>query len=164
MRLILYQTLEDRGNPEEIEDYGPFICRNKYAWLGLGYYFWDSHIELGHWWGRTTYREYIICKAKGFYDEYCWDLHGNGLHRIEFENICKTIIDAGISTEEDLLVPEVIEFLKKNKQFSYKSIRALGINSISSKINDTQLIIRMQFKKTHFATLDLRPPIQIWAN
>ena len=36
-----YQTLENRSNPDQIEEQGPFLCRHKNAWLGEGYYFWD---------------------------------------------------------------------------------------------------------------------------
>ena len=40
-----YQTLENRNNPDQIEEQGPFLCNRKSAWLGEGYYFWDSFIE-----------------------------------------------------------------------------------------------------------------------
>src|SRR5258706_7403810 len=137
MRLILYQTLEDRNNPDDIEEYGPFKCTSPNAWLGFGYYFWDSHIELGHWWGRLSfYKNYVICKARAIYDEFCWDFQGNGLHRIEFEKICNEMVDSGMTSKENLLVPQVIEFFKSHNKFTYTSIRALGINKHYSKIND----------------------------
>ena len=34
-----YQTLENRNNPDKIEEQGPFLCSHKNAWLGKGYYF-----------------------------------------------------------------------------------------------------------------------------
>jgi len=37
---IIYQTLEDRGNPDEIERNGPFSCNWNNSWLGTGCYFW----------------------------------------------------------------------------------------------------------------------------
>ena len=43
MNRIIYQTVEDRGNPDYVEQHGPFICTNKNAWLGEGYYFWDTN-------------------------------------------------------------------------------------------------------------------------
>ena len=39
-----YHTVEDRDNPDEIEADGPFKCTRGDAWLGPGYYFWDSKI------------------------------------------------------------------------------------------------------------------------
>lgn len=39
MNRIIYQTVEDRENPDYVEQHGPFICTNKNAWLGEGYYF-----------------------------------------------------------------------------------------------------------------------------
>lgn len=52
----LYQTVEDRNNPSEIETEGPFLCVRNNAWLGRGYYFWDTFVELAHWWGNTIYQ------------------------------------------------------------------------------------------------------------
>lgn len=46
MDRILYQTVEDRNNPDDVEQHGPFLCTNKMAWLGHGYYFWDTFINL----------------------------------------------------------------------------------------------------------------------
>ena len=61
-RKVLYQTVEDRGNPKEILNNGPFQCTRS-PWLGNGYYFWDSFIELAHWWGRQGYHgQYVITK------------------------------------------------------------------------------------------------------
>ena len=57
MNRIIYQTVEDRGNPDYVEQHGPFICTNKNAWLGEGYYFWDTIIELAHWWGNLCYKD-----------------------------------------------------------------------------------------------------------
>lgn len=162
MRLILYQTLEDRDNPDYIEDNGPFLCSRSTAWLGYGYYFWDTHEELGHWWGKLNFKhKYVVCKARGTYDEFCWDLQGNGLHRLEFECICNELVNSGITNKESLLVPQVIEYFKKRGKFYYDSIRALGINSIRSKLNDNTVIFRMIFKKDNIAYLDLKPPVQV---
>ena len=41
----IFQTLEDRNNPDEVESQGPFICTNN-PWLGKGYYFWDTFLDL----------------------------------------------------------------------------------------------------------------------
>ena len=60
----LYQTVEDRNNPSEIETEGPFLCVRNNAWLGRGYYFWDTFVELAHWWGNTIYQgKYVVCQS-----------------------------------------------------------------------------------------------------
>lgn len=38
MRKELYQTVEDRDNPDYVLENGPFKCISN-AWLGDGYYF-----------------------------------------------------------------------------------------------------------------------------
>ncbi len=162
MNVTLYQTLQDRRNPQIVEEKGPFACTTPSAWLGHGYYFWDTHEELGHWWGQTVHgNNYMICHAKCIMDNSCWDLHGNGAHRIEFEDICNEMVDAKIATKDQLLVPQVIEFLKKQGLFTYQAIRALGTNSLSAKLADNYVIFRMHFKKGKAAFLDLKPPVQV---
>ena len=163
MELTLYQTLEDRDNPDYIENNGPFSCKTKSAWLGEGYYFWDTHIELGHWWGDTNHKTngYVICRAYGNLDETCWDLHGNGSHRLQFETICKQMIKEGIANPDSILVPNVIAFLKKIRKFPFKAIRALGMGSISLNQTEGSIVFKMKFIESNKSFLDLRPPIQL---
>lgn len=162
MNLKIYQTLEDRDNPDEVEQNGPFETKNNTAWLGYGSYFWDTHIDLAHWWGEIARENnYIIAKADAILDETCWDLHGNGLHRIEFEEICNEIVNTEISSWDRLLVAQVIEFLKRKGEFKYFAIRALATNSISLRFRDDYIIFRMHFRRGNHAFLDLRPPVQI---
>lgn len=162
MNLTVHQTLADFNNPDHVEEYGPFPCDKPNAWLGYGYYFWDTHIELAHWWGEVAYsKQYMICKAKATLDETCWDLHGNGNHRLEFESICVEIVKSGLSTKEKLLVPQVIEFFKRKGSFLYSAIRALGMHSISSRFTDDYVIFRMNFVKHNPAYLDVHPAVQL---
>lgn len=42
---LLYQTVEDRDNPDNIEAEGPFKCTRKDAWLGEYYNNSDGHQE-----------------------------------------------------------------------------------------------------------------------
>jgi hypothetical protein len=167
MDLILYQTLDDKGNPDDVESEGPFICKREHSWLGNGYYFWDAHIELGHWWGELNVRQgfykdgYIICKANAILDSSCWDLYGNGLYRKEFDKICKLLIDENVTTKSKLLVSHVIEYLKKKSLFKYKAIRMLGVNTISS--NSSLYFFRVPFvnHKQNNQYFDVYPPVQI---
>ena len=50
----IYQTLENRDNADEVERDGPFLCNRKNAWLGTGYYFGDTFVELAGGGGRAT--------------------------------------------------------------------------------------------------------------
>ena len=157
----LYQTLEDKDNPDDVERDGPFICDRKDAWLGRGYYFWDTFIELGHWWGNHYYGEsYIICHAICDYDEHekCYDL-----------SIPETIQDFVDTIEamkrrniplDDSTVPSVINYLKSINQFPYIVIRANAMNTI--KANDPYFKrFKIPFQTKYPAYLDLRPPYQL---
>lgn len=171
MEVDLIQTLKDKGNPEQVESDGPFICTRPHAWLGFGYYFWDTHIELGHWWGETTLNNsYIICSANAIIDKTCWDLHNNQKHLMAFSEALDEIVDKEMTTYAKAKVPEVIEYIKKKGMFKYKAIRALGLRSVSSQSNYFQLvnfdqpgqydkIIRFDEKLP--AHLDMLPAIQI---
>ncbi|MCZ8020418.1 MAG: hypothetical protein O9302_08775 [Cyclobacteriaceae bacterium] len=162
MEITLFQTLEDRENPDVIERDGPFQCRFKTAWLGLGYYFWDTHIQLGHWWGRLNYPSgYVICRSSAILDDTCWDLHGNGRHREEFEKTCEELISKKLSTRDSLLVPQVITYLANSKRFPFRAIRALGMESISHNLTDNFVVFRIKFKYDKKSFLDLRPPVQL---
>jgi hypothetical protein len=165
----IYQTLQDRDNIDEIENGGPFLCNWTNAWLGNGYYFWDTHIELAHWWGRTRYlskkKAYVICSAKITRDYKCWDLHGEGNHRLEFINAVEELITAGLFKKEVTRVPQVIEFLKMRNFFTekYDSIRVMGSNSVGiSYKKDTQKVMwRMFFEDDLPGFYEIIPAVQI---
>jgi hypothetical protein len=91
-------------------------------------------------------------------DRYCWDLHGNQRHLLEFKNVCDEIINSGTSTWDKLKVPEVIEFLKRRGIFKYKSIRALGLRSIHQNSDFYHVLF---FEPRLPSVLDLLPPVQI---
>ncbi len=161
MELTLYQTLDDRDNADYVEEWGPFIGK-KSTWLGDGYYFWDASIKLGHWWGEVAWaNNYMICEAIATMDATCWDLHGDGMHRIEFADICEQLIEANLSTRNELLVPDVIEYVKQKGFFEYTSIRALGVNSIRDRFANKDYVFRVPFKKNQAQFLDVIPPVQI---
>ncbi len=166
MTVSLYQTLRDRKNPREIEELGPFCCDYKNAWLGPGFYFWDSHEELGHWWGTIAHKQkghkYVLCAASAQLDSRCWDLHGNGNHRKEYKDICDRLVKEGISKREDLLVFHVIYWaIKKNIlcKLGYEAIRAMGIDTIPHR--EASYTDRMRFAYSKIQYLDLMPPVQV---
>lgn len=158
MGLRLFQTVEDRDNPDEIECQGPFKCI-KNPWLGVGYYFWDTFIELAHWWGKQGYnKNYVICET--FYDnnpDDIFDLVGNTAHLMELKNY----VDILKSTykKKFISVGFVIEHMKKFSSFQYKAIRANAINSASR--DEYLKSQRLKFTQNNISYLELIPPFQI---
>ena len=160
MNRIIYQTVEDRENPDYVEQHGPFICTNKNAWLGEGYYFWDTIIELAHWWGNLCYKDsgYIICQsACDDKLEKVFDLVGRPEHLIEMKR-CSEIITKKWH-KSTVYVPEIIAYLKQFTQFStrYKAIRA---NPLSTLPNSYSQSFLFKFNNRNKAFIDVCPAIQ----
>lgn len=152
----IFQTLQDRDNADHVEKYGPFICTNSKAWLGKGFYFWDSFIENAHWWGEQnrSNRSYIICKSTIDYnDDLCYDLHGNTETLIEFQEMINQFKELKLLTNNSTLV-EIINFLKKRNIFKHPSIRVS-----SQKFNNNQF--QVKYHKKNPSWLELKPLIQI---
>lgn len=131
---IVHQTLEDRNNPDEIEDSGPFKMEIGNPFLGNGYYFWDDHIDLAHWWGRNHIkRDYVICEAQLEVDNTIfYDLVGSRQDMMHFKELIRTL------KLEKLAIGQIIELLKevnsrpdKKGIFPYKVIRAIDISHSS---------------------------------
>ena len=133
----IYQTLEDRGNYQQIEDHGPYFCSLydesgelkkgiKEPWLGEGYYFWDTRIDDARWWGYTIYEQYtkgyVICHT-------CYDQHSSLLFDMVgslamFEDFldCAKVISLERNIKK-VSFPVVLEYLKRKEDFNYKAIR-----------------------------------------
>lgn len=158
----LYQALEDRANPDEIEYNGPFKCIKQNAWLGAGYYFWDTFIDLAHWWGRQGYKgKYVICQAICDNDDNeIFDLVGNTEHLNELHDYIKTLKQYPEFQNKHVTMSIIIEHMKKHSgTFKYNAIRANGINSVNKDffLRDN----RIKFNVGSKAYLDLKPPIQM---
>lgn len=124
-----YQTLEDRDNIDEIETEGPFECTRPNAWLGIGYYFWDSKIEWAISWGENAYNkkgmDFVIGSCIIDLDKDCFDLFGNVGCQQELVKIISEFKESGLIDEnQDLILPNIIEYLKQQGIFPYKSIRS----------------------------------------
>lgn len=156
----LYQTIRNEGSPDFIEKNGPFGCKWENAWLGNGYYFWDTFINLAHWWGsqpRFKPNGYIICQAKCTFDtERCFDLIEPETIEI-FNTFIDRIKEANIIDIDSLTVSKVIAFLKKHTPFNYEAIRVSGHFSV---IND-KYRYKLNFETNKPQYLDLLPPYQI---
>ncbi|MDM1505374.1 hypothetical protein HX089_05270 [Myroides odoratimimus] len=157
--MVLFQTLENRENYDEILSEGPFECNRSDAWLTAGYYFWDSHIELAHWWGNNSYGgKYLITKVKLSNQDEIFDLHNNSSHRDELRYLIKKL-----EKEKELprraKLPDVLLYLRKNGIFNQKGIRMEGKNSFKKWYHNIWGPMKVTIKKEAF--LDLIPPIQV---
>lgn len=126
---ILHHTLQDRDNPDYIEENGPFPVEDyKSAYLGNGYYFWDNHLELAQYWGEKHCKiPYVICQAdfkieNGLF----FDLIGS---RGDLIYLKKMIEELSL---EHLNMGQIVETLKEFNEkpgykgiFPFKAIRAL---------------------------------------
>lgn len=149
----LYQAIKDTGDPDKVENNGPIKCNNDGAWLGNGYYFWDSFEDLAHHWGNTHYDgHYMVCSATSeFHQDDVYDLINNPEHILEFREICKRLE----AKYDEISVPFAIEFLKSIKAYNYKAIRACGVMSFNTF---TQRIV---FSLSHKAFIELLPAWQV---
>lgn len=158
--MVLYQTIEDRNNPDQIEANAPFKCLRKDAWLGHGYYFWDTFIENAHWWGKTNYSQkgYVILKFI-CEDNYVnlFDLHGNMNHVKYFKDIVNLLHKQGL-LNSGTTVAWIIEYLKKHTDFAeqYEAIRIYG--HYSKSLNNTE---KRFFSKNRLHYFELTPAVQL---
>lgn len=154
----LYQTLEDRSNIEDIKNNGPFICKREDAWLGEGYYYWETFLENAHLWGKKIYKKndknYIICLSKINYNNKVYDLEDSST-LYEFNKLNEKLSE--IYPKKNITVPVVLEQLKQSMEFTskYKAIRARTTNDMNCP---TEKIL---FKKNHRAYLNTCPHIQV---
>jgi len=159
---IVYQTLEDLDNPDSIELNGPFKCKFENAWLGRGYYFWESIIENAHWWGTecNSYKDgYVICKASyDSDDELCFNLIDNYEHLSKFKDTIDLMKKKGLY-KSNTTVARVIYYLKDTlKIFNYQAARVYGVHS---KSKDSDYMLNLSFNPNGHQYLDLLPAIQV---
>lgn len=135
--IVGYHTLEDRDNADEVEANGPFICTRKTAWLGDGYYFWDSDLELAHEWGRIGYqlrgKQYLICQGEILCDDFIFDLVGDVLHQKEFLAMMDLLLEQ-LPDNAEVRMVDVLDFLRSNEVFPYNAIRAADNYSKSREV------------------------------
>ncbi len=121
-----YHTLEDRGNATQIEESGPIRAKRlNIAWLGSGYYFWDTEAHWAHDWGRQ-YGNYLVFEASIIRNEKVYDLFGEVKHIKEFLQFASLIREMhDLSAANSILVSEVIEYVKAHTKFNdrYSAIR-----------------------------------------
>jgi hypothetical protein len=160
-----YQTLEDR-DIHRIESDGPFACHSKNAWLGKGYYFWDSVIDIAHWWGveGASYQNgYVICESAFELDENkCFNLVDNPAHLDQFNQVKTILKERNLYVEGQTTVARVINYLKEIDVFKFEAIRVYGVGSVGfrSPYSNRTIFIYKEGVKS-FQYLDSMPAIQI---
>lgn len=105
----VHQTVDDKDNPDDVEKDGPFKAqRLSSLYLGDGYYFWDDHLRLAHWWGNVHCGgRYIICEGELKVEKKRFlDLVGSRQDMIELKRM---IDDLGIQNKP---LGSIIETLK----------------------------------------------------
>lgn len=159
-RKLIYQTLENRDNPDQIEQEGPFSCSRNNSWLGPGYYFWDTFIENAHWWGKVSLSDnYVICEAKfNFHTNTCFDLVGKTEHMLDFGKSVNLMKSKNL-LDKNTTVARVLSYMKNTLNiFSYNAIRVYGVHSKSKNIKPNY---QLKFDLVKPQYLDYKPAIQI---
>ena len=126
---ILYQTVANKDK-DNIQDMAPFKCTRDDAWLGDGYYFWDTFIELAHQWGICAHKNnYIICQTHiKCHAEEILDLVGN---TIQIKDLRDITLQLEKTYHKRLTVPFIMQYLRKRLVFPYKAIRIQSQNNFS---------------------------------
>lgn len=157
---IIYQTLENRGNQAVVEAHGPYLCDDDIAWLGDGYYFWDTIIEPAHYWGKSRLKGfYIICKTKCIFEnsEEFLDLVGNVDQIMMIRDIISTLRAKGFIDDKTTLT-RVFRYLKDTLGiFEYLACRVDSTDAFGK--NYSPLFV--DFQTNHPTKLILEPAYQI---
>jgi len=135
-----YQTLEDKDNIDHIEMEGPFVCRRSGAWLGIGYYFWDTNMDWAIAWGENSYNNYnkdfIVAKCKLDLTNNCFDLVGNVKHQMELMQSMDVMLKSNkIKKDDEKILPYILIFMKRMGLFNFKSIRASDMHKNILKLH-----------------------------
>lgn len=157
----IYQTVEDKDDADKISNEGPFCCNRSDAWLGKGYYFWESFIENAKWWGYCAYcgKEYVICEASYVNnDKQCFNLVDNPIHLQFFRDAITMMRTQGLYKPKVTTVSRVIQFLKDIDLFPYNATRA---KPEACRSFDSEFSFTTFFLKDKGPYLDTLPPIQI---
>lgn len=153
-----FQTLEDRDNIDQIELEGPFICKHSSAWLGVGYYLWDSNFDWAIDWGEIAHkkfgRDFLIMQCRVDLSKDCFDLVGNVNHQKVLLNLIDALNKSGkIKNNEDKTIPNLISYLQYKGLFEYKSIRASDFHE--------KRIIKLKFRTDRPEYMVLNERVQI---
>lgn len=157
---MLYQTVEDRDNPDQVEAEGPFKCTKaeRDPWLGDGYYFWENFIENAHWWGEMGYHNrYMICSAN-CQDSNIFDLTSGNLEHLTILREYRDILSSRAPNKRFTVRVVLEHMMAHSGAFYYAAIRADGINTTNkcAEISKHRL-----YFPNNVSYINLMPQIQI---
>jgi uncharacterized protein YlbG (UPF0298 family) len=162
----IFQTVESTPNKDKLLQEAPFRCEDDphklKEWLGSGYYFWDTFIELAHWWGRVHYKNkkhthYAICKTVlKCNDDDILDLVGNLGQVQDVREIYRQLRNCEQYKSKEFKAQTIINYIRNTLGVQYKAIRAYGEHSS----RDPE-ITKHRLKFSDKAYLNLCPEVQI---
>lgn len=153
MNKTLFQVLEDRNNPREVETHGPYKCTRSDAWLGDGYYFGESFIELATSWGKNSYHGcYMICEMVFPYSrKKIFDLTGENAEQLsDFRSYFQELVE---KSGKKYTVAGVIEHMKRHADLAEEYI---AVRVRDSRQGGPSIFFR--FSKEY---MELEPRIQL---
>lgn len=166
MNTTIYQTVAATPDKGKIIRDAPFKCEDDpeklKEWLGSGYYFWDTFIELAHWWGQVHYKNrvkknYVICQTSLVCeDDEILDLVGNLGQVKDVRDIVEQMRRCPEYNDKTFKAQTVINFIRYILKVPYKAVRAYGENS-----SHDENIIQHRLKFSKSAYLNLCPEVQI---
>ena len=166
MKTTVYQTVESTSDKIKLKREAPFLCKDDpdelKEWLGSGYYFWDTFIELAHWWGRVHYKikkhkHYSICETVlRCDDDEILDLVGNFEQVKDVRDIIFQMKNCPEYKGKTFKAQTVINYIRFVLNAPFKAIRAYGENSSSDK-----RIKKFRLSFSSQAFLNLCPEVQI---
>jgi len=151
-----YHSCLNKGGLEFIKTYAPFKSKPKNQWLSQGYYFWLDRDDWAISWNKDKPEGNVVILYNIHLDysndNDVFDLLGNGLHSKLLSDFAKSYM-ARLKTSKEPSVGELIEVMRKNKDFNFKAIR------VADKRKDMSL----RFLNIHgrSESLDLGNPIQL---
>jgi hypothetical protein len=170
MKTIGYHTVEDRENPDHVENNAPFLCVGALAFLGNGYYYWQDDIDLAHWWGQVHCgQEYMICESTIQCDDsvYC-DLVGSPSDLRKISALRDTLKQEimRFNKTDTVALGQIIEFCRrlhsttKKGLFPWKVIRAVDASPLVDKRFASDLI-KFNTERKNFTSLRARIMISL---
>lgn len=166
METTIFQTVESTFDKNRLIREAPFPCEDDpeelKEWLGSGYYFWDTFIELAHWWGRVHYKikkhkPYAICETTlNCDDNEILDLVGNLGQVKDVRDIYGQMLNCPQYQGKSFRAQTVIDYIRNTLKAPYKAVRVYGENSSQDK-----QIKKHRLKFSSNAFLNLCPEVQI---
>lgn len=165
MERRVFQTVRATSNLECLKKNAPFYCREKTGylkeWLGEGYYFWETFELLARWWGKVKYLkkgvDYAVCATRFCCrDELILDLVSNTEQMLDIQEIVEELKKTKEFQAKDFTAQFIINLIREKSEVKFKAIRAWGCDCSNDKE-----IKKFTFGFNTKATLHICPEIQI---